>query len=403
MATSLSNASIVDFVSVTVALAWSGWLVRRDRFSGFFALIATYYTFLILVFHLGGTFMHQEGFTGKIYQIDETTFLHVSLYAATFNLIFFTMLSIGSTPFELRRQDIGMDAGLIRNLYFGVFVLGAVVYFFESGSIDYAGYVSYRGVAYGWVLMIVGTSTLVMAYLMRSYAFMAVVMLIYTYFCLKTGVRSFLLMPMMPLVLLLLANSDRNLGKKLAIYGSAMLAVALALLLLRPASETALPEMFLTHGLHVVFYKYTGASDLSTATPIAGFLTGAFNYFLKIDPDSFDPAIQFAQDFYGFITPDGFYHMPFTWYADSFAAHGYAGVIYGAIWALLIRALKWLTSRDPLTLAAFLPQACWIAFFVIRGAAANATNSVTTPMWLSVALFVFLRLASLAPVRGSIR
>ncbi|TAM48851.1 MAG: hypothetical protein EPN57_26895 [Paraburkholderia sp.] len=398
MTSAFSPACVVDAISISLTLAWSIWLIRRDRFCGFFGLVVTYYTLLIFVFHLGGVFYHQEGFTGKIYEIDEQTFMEVSLYAALFNLNFLSVLSICNTPFVLNRQHIGIDPTLIRNLYFVVFILGAVVYFFEAGTIDYATYVSYRGVAYGWVFMIIGTSTLVMAYLLRSYVFMGIVLLIYTYFCLKTGVRSFLLMPLMPLVLLLLANSDHNLGKKLAVYGGGLLAAALALLLLRSADEIALPEMFLIHGLHVVFYKYTGM-DQTTSSPLVGFGTGALNYFLKVDPDSFDPAIHFAQDFFGFITPDGFYHMPFTWYADSFAAHRYLGVLYGGIWALIVRILKWIVSRDPLTLTAFLPQTCWVAFFIIRGAAANATNSITTPLWLSIAIFFFVKLASLGHMR----
>lgn len=394
----LSTVTIVDVVSFALSLVWSIWLMRRDRFCGFFAMVAVYYTFLILVFHLSGVFIHQEGFTGKIYEIDSRTFIQVSLYTAAFNALFLTVLSIRVRPFVLERLYTGISPGLLRNVYFVVFMVGAVLYYFESGSIDYAGYVSFRGIAYGWVFMIVGTSCLIPAYLMRSYIYVAAVLLVYTYFSLKTGVRSFLLMPLMPLVLLSLSNSNRNLTKKALLYGGTMLAVALALLLLRSADELALPELFLIHGLHVVFYTYS-AGDRATASPLVGFVTGAFNYFLKVDPDSFDPAIRFAQDFFGFVTPDGFYHMPFTWYADSFAAHGNFGIIYGAVWALLIRGLKWTVSRDPLTLSAFLPQSCWLAFFVIRGASANASNSITAAIWLSIAFFFFLKTASIGALQ----
>lgn len=389
----MSNAVFIDAISLVCSLMWSIWLVRRDRFCGFFALVALYYSFLILVFHLGGVFIHQEGFTGKVYEIDERTFVQVSVYAAVFNALFLTVLSVGVQPFELARRFTGVDPGLLTSVYFSVFMIGAVVYFFESSSFDYADYVSFRGVAYGWVLLIVGTSCLVTAYLRRNYMCIAAVMVVYAYFCLKTGVRSFLLMPLMPLVILSLSNSDRNLGKKLAVYGGALLAAALALLFLRSSGELALPEIFLVHGLHVVFYTY-GGTDQHTVSPLIGFGIGFVNFFAKVDLDGYDPAIGFAQDFFGFTTPDGFYHMPFTWYADSFAADGYAGVVYGAVWAVLIRMLKWLVSRDPLALSAFLPQACWVAFFVIRGAAVNATNSITTALWLSIALYGFLKAAS---------
>lgn len=390
----MSDAVFIDALNLACSLVWSAWLVRRDRFCGFFALIAIYYSFLILVFHLGGVFLHQEGFTGKIYEIDERTFVQVSLYAAVFNCLFLAVLSVGVQPFQLARRYTGVDLGLLTSVYFGVFIVGAIVYFFESSSFDYADYVSFRGVAYGWVLLIVGTSCLVTAYLRRNFLCVATVMAVYAYFGLKTGVRSFLLMPAMPLAILALSNSDRNLGKKLAVYGGTLLAAALALLLLRSSAELALPEMFLVHGLHVVFYTYS-STDRHTVSPLIGFAIGFVNFFAKADLSGYDPAIRFAQDFFGFSTPDGFYHMPFTWYADSFAANGYAGVVYGAVWGLAIRMLKWLVSRDPLTLGAFLPQACWIAFFVIRGAAVNATNSITSALWLSVALYVLLKTASI--------
>ncbi|MEX3937103.1 hypothetical protein AB4Y32_36090 [Paraburkholderia phymatum] len=360
--------------------------------------MASYYAFLVLVFHLGGVFIHQEGFTGKIYEIDERTFVQVSLYAATFNALFLVVLSVGARPFELAQRLTDIDMGLVTNVYFGLFVIGAVLYFFESSSFDYAGYVSFRGVAYGWVLLIVGTSSLVTAYLRRSYLYLATVLLVYAYFCFKTGVRSFLQMPLLPLAILSLANSDRDLGKKLALYGGVLLTAAFALLFLRSSGELALPEIFLVHGLHVVFYSYSG-NDQHTVSPLIGFAIGFVNFFAKIDLDSLDPAIRFAQDFFGFTTPDGFYHMPFTWYADSFAAHGYMGVAYGAVWAVLIRGLKWLVLRDPLTLAAFLPQVCWVCFFVIRGAAVNATNSITTAIWLSIAVYGFLRIASVGAMQ----
>lgn len=389
----MSGAVLVDAISLACTLAWSVWLFKRDRFCGFFALVACYYAFLILTFHLGGVFIHQEGFTGKIYQIDERTFVQVSLYAAAFNVLFLAVLSVRARPFAMARSGTAIDSSLLTNLYFGVFMLGAVVYFFESSSFDYAGYVSFRGVAYGWVLLIVGTSCLVTAYMRRNYVYVVTVLLIYGYFCVKTGVRSFLLMPLMPLAILALANSERNLGKKLTVYGGGLLAAALALLLLRSSGELALPEIFLVHGLHVVFYSYAGNGQ-HTVSPLVGFAMGFVNFFVKADLESYDPAIRFAQDFFGFTTPDGFYHMPFTWYADSFAAQGEMGVLYGAVWALVIRGLKWLVSRDPLTLTAFLPQACWVAFFVIRGAAANSTNSITTALWLSIALYGFLKIAS---------
>jgi hypothetical protein len=389
----MSSVLVIDTLGLAGSLVWSVWLVRRDRFCGCFAWVAIYYAFLILVFHLGGVFVHEEGFTGRIYEIDERTFVNVSLYAVGFNALFLAVLSVRAQPFELAQRFTGIDAALLTNVYFGVFMLGAMLFFFESGSFSYADYVSFRGVAYGWVLLIVGTSCLVTAYLRRSYGYIAAVLLIYAYFCVRTGVRSFLLMPLMPLAILSLANSERNLGKKLALYGGVLLAAALVLLLLRSSGELALPELFLVHGLHVVFYTYS-ATDQHTVAPLIGFAIGFVNFFAKVDLEGFDPAIRFAQDFFGFTTPDGFYHMPFTWYADSFAAHGYAGVVYGAVWALLIRALKWLVSRDPLTLSAFLPQACWIAFFVIRGAAVNATNSISSALWLSLALYGFLKIAS---------
>ncbi|WP_427183800.1 hypothetical protein ACL598_19260 [Bordetella bronchialis] len=390
----MNGIVLLDAANLAAIVAWSVWLMRRDRFCGFFALVASYYTFLIFVFHLGGAYIHREGYTGKAYEIDDAVFLSATAYAAAFNALFMAVLTFRVKPFALARLTTGIDARLLTNVYFAVFFLGAMLYYSESGSFNYADYVSFRGIAYGWVFLIVGTSFLVLAYLLRLHGYIVVGLLVYAYFGLKTGVRSFLLMPLLPLAILSLAKSDRNLGRKTILYGGALLAVALALLLLRPAENAALPEMLLIHGLHVIFYTYADGGQ-HTSSPLLGFMVGFVNFFAKVDLDQYDPAIRFAQDYFGFTTPDGFYHMPFTWYADSFAAAGYGGVVYAAVWGLAIRGLKWLVSRDPLALAAFLPQACWICFFVIRGAAANATNSITTAIWLSIALYLFLKVAAL--------
>jgi hypothetical protein len=386
----MNGIVLLDALNLAGMLAWSARLMRRDRFCGFFALIATYYTFLILAFHLGGVYMHLEGYTGKMYRIGDDVFMRVGMYATGFNLLFMAVLSWRARPFELARLSAGIDADLLTAIYAAVFMVGAVLYYVESAGFSYADYVSFRGVAYGWVLLITGTSTLILAYLRRTYVPILAGLLVYAYFGLKTDVRSFLLMPLIPLAILSLANSDRNLGRKTVMYGGVLLAIALALVMLRPVEELALPEMFLIQGLHVVFSTY-GDGVQHTASPLPGFALGFVNFFAKMDLDAYDPAIRFAQDYYGFATPDGFYHMPFTWYADSFASAGYGGVLYAVIWALVIRGFKWLVSRDPLALAAFLPQACWICFFVIRGAAANASNSITAAIWLSLALYVFLK------------
>ncbi|MDA8091376.1 MAG: hypothetical protein M0Z61_14305 [Nitrospiraceae bacterium] len=378
--------------------------------------VISYLSFFAIFLAMGGPFKQYRGFTGDyVYIKDDTIFICI-VYMLVFNMAFAAAESLTWRVFSPQKINTfawslpkGDSISEISRVIFGLILTASVVlYGIKMHGLGYRGYVEYQESDWSVVFFWASSPFITFSAMRKKYlqAFLGTIP--FLYFAFTLHIRSFALASIIPVALIVFFQTftgpNAKVRRKSIIVGAAFLSVLIVIssvIMYLKTGRADLPDSGLPYGMAITFQKtielnkYTGWNSLHLY--LINILKPVYKLFYKlfgIDlPDIVDTPTYIAWLVDGVpLTSKIFFHYPTTWYSDAFVSFGYAGILLGLLWGVVLSLMELVMSRSAHFFGLFLPYYAWHAYMLCRGATAIAAVPISYPFYISAAIFFFASL-----------
>jgi hypothetical protein len=393
--------------------------VRAKRLISVAWFLITYFSFFFIGVSLSGGFSHYRGFTGDTIIVTEGNIQKTIIFVAAFNCLFLCAEWSAAKLILPRRanwrgtqaKESAMEKRLLAMLGI-LLILGSALYAKTTAGHDYSQYISYAGSSWGQVFLWAGSPFIALLALRNRFIPALVACLPFLYFMMQMKVRSFALLSIVPLGILIFLkltdstgkNRARKVIKLLGLVGLILGASVLNSFVMKekrhdPGAIYLLPDAGMPRGTAILMkaVDVTGASTQWDSLYL--YIRNMVNPFVKLlrvpATTVEDPPVLMARLFDG--VPKGsatFFHYPSLWYGDAYLAFRNWGAGMALLWGLVFVLWERAMSKGGLFLCLLLPYFTWHSYMLVRGAVAGATIPLT------YSLYITLIVAGMAAIMG---
>lgn len=349
-----------------------------------------------------------RGFVGETVQADSTTITKALLYLLLFNLLFYftdafcTRFYVNGIRPALNWLFVidGSKSRFLLCLLGGCLLIGGASYIWQMRMGSYRDYV--EGDA-SWAVVFFWASApiIVISAMLRRKWIAIICCLPFLYVSVHLGVRSFLLLSLLPFILVSLFGLGVHKGLRLwkmstyLLFASLSLVVASYYISQYGKGGFTFPDSGMPVAYVQTMYmvdkteSHTGFSSLQLygwnyINPFAR-LAGFHRPEIKDTPQIIASLLDGV--------PDGwnvYYHYPALIWADSYISFGFIGLLLAVFWGVILNIWEAIMARSPVLLSLLLPYYCWHAYMLVRGAIAGSTVPVSYSLYISLIAYILV-------------
>lgn len=379
--------------------------LKRERFISVAWLLISYYAALILIEVSSGDMFFMFGSTGVGWRHNSEDYLGSVLFISICNVTFCVGESFFAKIFEIdggfRGKSLKHGGEFLLYLYVVVFVVSFFVYINKMSGASYRDYVEYSQSDWSRVFLFSSLSVFTISLLKNVKFVVLVVFSCMAYLSYVLQVRSFIVPLILCAIFVAIINRGLILGKlrgiKKASYYVLFLItvfVVFGAISYKKIGQLVLPEIMLPKYLLIVIDKIRYGSDTLGFNSIYGFLHGCALPWIKLfsfaslSPDADTPVYAASLIFDTTNFQGVYYHFPVLWYGDAYISFGSYGAFLGFFWGFILVVTEYVLKKNELIFVMFSQFYAWLLFFIIRGAIANSTISISYAFYMQLLFYL---------------
>lgn len=404
-------------ISLAICMTRAAATLRSRRAISIVWILLSYFTIFCFPLSLETEIELTRGFDSAYFKISHLEIRKTLAFILCFNStlligdLFFSKLlepKVRTTNWNLDR-DSSLVKYLLRILLC-YWLVGSLWYYVHTRGLGYRDYV--EGTSWAAVFLWASSPAVVIAAFQRRWVLAAILCLPFMYFAVHLSVRSFALLSIVPLMVVVVFQ---GLGAEMvtpinfrkltvrASLASVIVIGASALVGLWKPGVQIFPDSGMPYG---AVQTISLANDFGMQLGFNSLLLYAENFvnpFLKlfqIDRESSTDTPVFIAGLLEGVPFDWpvYFHYPTLIWSDAYISFGWSGVWFGILWALILVCWDRLIGKHQVIAILTLPYFCWHGYMLVRGAI--AVSSVPFAYAAYFSFFAFLLAKVIAQSEG---
>ncbi|MEY4588598.1 MAG: hypothetical protein RL497_674 [Pseudomonadota bacterium] len=409
------NLSIA-IANIIIAFAGLYLSLKQHRLGTVVWFLISYFMLWFIPVALTDEITHIQKFTNGTIKIDQESIGKTLIFILAFNIIFF----ISDIVFyRMHRASIHIPIafkwGERSNITQCVFILfllyGTIFYYLSTRNFSYTDYVE-NVASWPMVFMWCASSGICLAALRKKYVIASLMALPFLYFMIHLKIRSFALLSIIPLLIILYLQFSEGQQSFLKNWRTYAVIIPIFIGLLfgaaysmntkqdKARNTSIFPDAGMPFGC-IIITEGIRKDQISTgfdALKLYG--SNISNPFRRLfgmhTPEIIDPPVIMAQIFEGFPKNHKTrYHYPVLWYTDAYLAFGLLGLLLAVFWSAVLNFWERLASYNASTFCILLPVYCWHAYMLVRGAISGAAVPFLYSVYIAAIVFMTIDYSSL--------